>query len=33
MGNKNLKPQVPKGWVAVWDDTYNGKSGDHYFCH
>lgn len=26
MGDKNSKPQVPKGWVAVWDDKYNGKS-------
>lgn len=25
MGNKNAKPEVPKGWVAVWDDKYNGK--------
>lgn len=25
MGVKNSKPEVPKGWVAVWDEKYNGK--------
>ena len=29
MGNKNAKPQVPKGWVAVWDDKYNGMYDNH----